>query len=401
MSVAPARAARRRALERHYYLDEQRYRQELTAIWRRSWLYVAPSCEIAAPGAFRRLELCGDPVVVVRGLDGTLGALHNVCRHRGSIVVTEQAGRAERLVCPYHHWTYGLNGEALSCPGLDERAGRDALGLVAIEVREVAGLVFLCLGEAPPIEEMAAELTEAARRQGLERARVAARRTYRVGANWKLVLENNRECLHCVANHPEYVRSNFDRYDTASARRAGLAEALARHGDALGDAGAFLAEGGLAAFPDESGRWWSANRSALRAAFLTESLDGRPVAPVMGEYAARDVGTLRLRSLPNFWCHASADHAVVTRLLPLGIDATEAEVTWLVDAEAEEGRDYDLDDLTAFWARTSEQDWLICERQQAGVSSSAYRPGPLSSEHEANVAHLLDWYLERLGEAPG
>src|SRR5262249_23065988 len=102
---------------------------------------------------------------------------------------------------------------------------------------------------------------------------------------------------------------------------------------------------------------------------------------------------------PNFWCHASCDHAVTTRLAPAGPGLTHARVTWLVDAAAAEGRDYQLDRLLPFWQLTSEQDWAICARQQRGVTSPAYQPGPLSPSKEYNVDSFIRWYLHQLAEA--
>jgi Rieske 2Fe-2S family protein len=116
----------------------------------------------------------------------------------------------------------------------------------------------------------------------------------------------------------------------------------------------------------------------------------------MGSYGRHDVGTLRARVLPAFWCHASADHAVTTRVLAAGPTTTRIEVAWLVDAAAEEGVDYELDRLLPFWRLTNEQDWELCERNQRGVLSSGYCPGPYSPSREGNVIALVDWYLDAL-----
>jgi len=116
----------------------------------------------------------------------------------------------------------------------------------------------------------------------------------------------------------------------------------------------------------------------------------------MGEYPHPDVGTLRMRTLPNFWNHSSCDHAVTTRLLPASPHRTHARVIWLVDENAVEGKDYTLDALLPFWQLTSEQDWEICENQQRGVMSSAYRPGPFSLYKEYNVDSFVRWYLHQL-----
>jgi len=116
----------------------------------------------------------------------------------------------------------------------------------------------------------------------------------------------------------------------------------------------------------------------------------------MGDYTDADVGTLRVRTLPNMWHHASCDHAVTTRLLPAGLRRTAVRVTWLVHKDAVEGRDYRLDDILPFWQLTSEQDWELCVRAQKGINSSRYLPGPLSTYKEYNVDAFLRWCLHQL-----
>jgi Rieske 2Fe-2S family protein len=278
---------------------------------------------------------------------------------------------------------------------------RSAYGLHRAAVREFAGLVFVWLdgaGEPAPFEEAARELCVALAPQGLCRARVAHQIDYDVAANWKLVWQNNRECWHCHAGHPEYVRANFDAApDTARFRALALRRAH-DHADVLGRSAAVdeHARPGLYGFPSQ-GRWWSANRTPLQPGFVTESLDGGPVAPLMGDYAGYDIGTLRVRALPSFWIHASADHAVVTRLAPAGVGRTAIRVQWLVDRDARASVDYALDRLLPFWQLTSKQGWDICERNQAGVENPAFTPGPYSPEREYNVIAFDAWYMERMG----
>ncbi len=154
---------------------------------------------------------------------------------------------------------------------------------------------------------------------------------------------------------------------------------------------------GMTVFPDaRAGIWFSGNRTPLIEGWVSETMDGTQVAPLMGDYPDPDVGTLRIRSLPNFWNHSSCDHGVSTRLLPAGPQATAIKVWWLVDEKAVEGRDYVLDRLKPFWQLTSEQDWEICERQQRGINSSAYSPGPYSQHKEYNVEGFVRWYLDSL-----
>jgi glycine betaine catabolism A len=362
------------SLEQRAYTDEQRYAAELDAIWRAGWIFAGHRAEVSDPGDVLTLEIGSDPLLVVRQRDGSLRAFHNVCRHRGSLIVERGRDHLERIVCPYHRWSYDLDGGLRASPGFSFDDAT-AYALREISVAEAAGLVFVSIDDhAPDFAPFAEVLLAQREAAGLRTATVAARRTYEIAANWKLVLENNRECLHCAANHREYVRANYD------VHRAG-------------DPGS----GGLAEFPDPEGTsWWSVTRSPMRPPFVTESLDGALVSRPFPGIELDDPETLRLRMLPNFWAHVSVDHAVSTRLSPAGPGVTRAVVTWLVAEGSEEGTDYALAALLPFWQLTSEQDWAICERQQRGVCSSGYAPGPLSKELEYNVVNLHVWLRRRL-----
>ncbi len=225
---------------------------------------------------------------------------------------------------------------------------------------------------------------------------------YEVDANWKLVWENNRECLHCVPCHPQYVKANFDIVDEQTAspavkQKIDAATARIAAKWTLQGAAAAHPQGGLATFPDpERGLWFASSRTPLAEGFATESMDGSRVAPLMGDYEDEDVGVLRLRSLPNFWIHASCDHAVAARMLPAGPRKTRMRGYWLVDEKAKEGADYQLDRLLPFWHLTNEQDWNICNWQQKGIDSIGYEPGPLSQRLEYNVDAFIRWYLGQL-----
>jgi Rieske 2Fe-2S family protein len=389
------------ALQREFQTDSGLYQLDLERIWRRGWLFAGHTCEVKRPGDYFVFDVDADSIIVIRGDDGHVHALHNTCRHRGMKVCAEGAGHVARLVCPYHQWSYARDGALMACGGMDRDGDLDRadFGLHRAHVREVGGLIFVCLAEAPPSFDSAErELGPMLQPQGLVRGRVAATRRYEVRANWKLVWENNRECWHCDVNHPEYVKANYDNapIDDATLKRRIEAQAratsarLAAHGLQID-----YQEAGMVPFPSPD-RWWSINRTPLVPGWLTESLDGRPVAPIMGDYPSHDVGTLRMRTMPNFWNHGSADHAVSTRLAPAGPQRTLVQVQWLVHEDAVEDRDYSLAALLPFWQLTSEQDWDLCERNQAGVNSSAFIPGPYSTKREPNVIRYTEWYLREI-----
>jgi Rieske 2Fe-2S family protein len=291
---------------------------------------------------------------------------------------------------------------------MQEGLDKSQLGLHGAAVREVEGMIFVSLSQEPPDFEPAFQaIAPMAHPQGMARAKVAKIMDFDVHANWKLVWENNRECFHCNVNHPQYIKANFDHYnaDDTISRVAEQLNAVTTRSEAKWSAQGLAVtrtEAGLTEFPDpENNIWYSANRTPLVDGYVSETMDGRQVAPLMGDYPDPDVGTLRVRMLPNFWNHSSCDHSVSTRLTPNGMYHTNIRMIWLVDEKAQEGKDYDLEKMLPFWLLTAEQDWQICTNQQRGVNSHAYTPGPLSTYKEYNLDRFLRWYLQQLDAAIG
>ncbi|HEV2431502.1 MAG TPA: aromatic ring-hydroxylating dioxygenase subunit alpha [Burkholderiales bacterium] len=390
------------SLPRAFYSDETVYRADLEQIWRKGWLFAGHACELAKPGDWLTLQVDTDSVLVIRGEDGTVRGLHNVCRHRGSQIVPPGRGSAKRLVCPYHQWTYDTAGALTFCRGMHD-LDKSQFGLKRVHCEMLEGLIFICLAKTPPPFGAARELMSPfLLPQGFERAKVAKQVDYEIHANWKLVWENNRECFHCNVNHPQYIKANWDHYnadDSTPQIRAAMNRAIQKSESKWANAGLAVShrQPGMTEFPDaERGIWYSANRTALVEGWVSESMDGKQVSTLMGLYTDPDVGTLRARTLPNFWNHSSCDHGVSTLLLPAGPHKTLARVSWLVHEDAVEGRDYRLDKLMPFWQLTAEQDWEICERQQRGIESSAYEPGPYSTYKEYNVDAFVRWYVKTL-----
>jgi len=390
-------------LPQAYFNSPEIYQLDLTRIWRTGWLFVGHACEIPRAGDYLRVDIDADSILVIRGDAGAVHAVHNVCRHRGSQLCDEPGGHVAKLVCPYHQWAYGWDGRLLAWRGMQSDLKKEDFSLLSVAVEEVEGLLFICLAAKPQSFDAArACFGPLAKPQGFYRARVAHCVDYQVKANWKIVWENNRECYHCNVNHPQYIKANFDHFnadDTTPRIRDEINSVVRRSEDKWSAEGlaATHTESGMTRFPDaERGIWFSANRTPLVDGWVSETVDGSQVAPLMGNYRDSDVGTLRMRALPNFWNHSSSDHAVSTRLLPAGPQLTLIRVWWLVDEKAEAGRDYDLAKFLPFWQLTSEQDWQICERQQKGINSTAYQPGPYSSFKEYNVEGFVRWYLELL-----
>jgi Rieske 2Fe-2S family protein len=391
-------------LPREFYQSAMIYEADLARIWRRGWLFAGHTCQITNPGDYFTMRVGDDSLIIIRDDKGTIQALYNICRHRGTELCDSDTGHVGRFICPYHQWVYARDGALVSCRGMaKEDLDKSEFGLLHAHIQVVSGMIFVCLAESPPSFEAArASIEPMAAPQGFERAKVAKIVDYQVGANWKLVWENNRECYHCNVNHPQYIKANYDHFnadDTTPVTRQRIDAAIQRSEEKWQDLGLAVShrQTGMAAFPDaERDFSYAVNRTAMAEGYVSETMDGRQVAPLMGDYTAPDVGTFRLRTMPNFWNHSSCDHAVSTRLLPTGVKQTHVRVLWLVDQDAVEGQDYRLDEIMPFWQLTSEQDWDLCARAQRGVDCSRYEPGPFSSYKEYNVNRFVDYYLRRL-----
>ena len=390
-----------RPLPQAIYGDPDVFAIDMERIFRRFWLYAGHACTIPEPGDFFTYALGRDSLVFVRDRDGAIRAWHNTCRHRGARFCNAETGKARHFACPYHGWSYGLDGKLLFDPKGEFGVKREDYGLHPVATVEAAGLIFFTLSnDPPPFDDAVATIRRKLGPHGMDRARLAHTKEYTVKANWKLVFENNRECYHCPVAHPEYTIATYDvMRDTAAltgARAAELAEIsratnarFAALGLDTGDAASTM-----------TGSFWRCHRTPLMEGFVTQSLDGMPISTPMGDIKQHDVGTLRITVFPNFWQHASGDHAVATRLTPIDAETTVARVMWFVDKDAVEGRDYTLERLLPLWQLTSEQDWTICQANQAGVMSSRYVPGPLSPKREPNVQHFIDWYRREVSRKP-
>ena len=197
-----------------YYTDPDVFAREQSRVFEAMWCCAVRSAELAEPGSFRRVQVGRESVLVVRGRDGELRAFLNVCRHRGALLCTEESGQTKRtLRCPYHAWSYGLDGTLVGAPNLRNMPDVDrvANGLVPVQLREWLGYAWLCLADDPPSfkDEVKGAVTErlgdpaAIEGYGVERLTLGRRIRYDVRANWKLIVENFMECYHCATIHPE------------------------------------------------------------------------------------------------------------------------------------------------------------------------------------------------------
>ncbi|MBS0254891.1 MAG: aromatic ring-hydroxylating dioxygenase subunit alpha [Proteobacteria bacterium] len=360
---------------------------DVAAIYGQSWLMACLECELPTPGSTYALTIGDYPVLLTRDRAGEIHAFHNSCRHRGSILCQPGHGTAPRLICPYHRWTYDLDGGLLAAGRMPEGFEKAAHGLKPVALRRVAGAVFICLADNPPeFDSFGDQFAAYAGPLDFGNLRLAATDTLVEEANWKLVMENARECYHCPTGHPELAASfpvHFSRhFDTARNPAAP----------------AFEAEMEAAGLPHRSveGSWWQLARFALNPGCSSISIDGQPVcARPLTTVNGGNVGSLRWAVDPHLFAHATGDHVFVFSCMPVGPRETHVFSRWYVHKDAVEGVDYQVDRLKELWLKTNAQDKELAENNHRGVLSPGYTPGPYSPEAEALVARFTDWYCDR------
>jgi Rieske 2Fe-2S family protein len=332
-------------------------------ILRADWLLVGRAEDVGTPGSFRRLEIEGEDVLLVRGRDDRVRAFYNVCRHRGTAVEERECGSAVRFQCPYHAWVYDLDGRLVRAKHTEdlEDFSFATFGLREIPSATWQGFVFLNLsdGDVAPIEAQLGDLIENYGRFEFSTLRSARRIEYDVAANWKLIAENYSECYHCPGVHPQLNRlTPYDLggdFDPNGAWQGGWMELV-------GEAETMALDGGHG------------------------SRQGRP--PMCGITATDEKRIYYYVLWPNTFLSIHPDYLLVHRLVPLAPGRTTVICDWLFEEETIASEGFDPSDAVAFWDLTNRQDWHVCELQQRGTGSRSWVAGRYSNQ-EASV-HAFD-----------
>jgi phenylpropionate dioxygenase-like ring-hydroxylating dioxygenase large terminal subunit len=364
------------ALPGDLYTDPALFRAEMKSVFQRQWVYAGHVSQLAHPGAFVTVDLGGESVIVVRGRDGAINGLRNVCRHRGALLVDEPCGTARSFVCPYHQWTYRYDGTLAGAPRMPGAFDKSEFPLKTARTDVWNGLVFVNLS-AGPVEDLPGLMRESDELMApfdIAAAKVAHTEVYDVAANWKLVWENSQECYHCNANHPEFTRT-FDVKSFSSD------EAVS-----------------LLSFTDD--RRMQFGTFPLKSGALSLTMSGEPASRRrLGEFAdGREPYTAAAHLKPGFASVFSPDYGIVFTDVPKAVDRTEVRVQWLVHRDAEDGADFDITNMKRVWDQTNLQDWVLCESVQRGVASDGFEPGPLSLD-ESSVAGFYHSYATMMAAA--
>jgi phenylpropionate dioxygenase-like ring-hydroxylating dioxygenase large terminal subunit len=388
-----ARQPKGSPLLQEFYSDPEIFRRDIERIHLRHWLCVGHESRIPKKGDWFRFDVAGESIVVVRGRDDEIRGLVNVCRHRGSRVCYEEAGNSRMLVCPYHAWTYDLEGRLRSTRYMGADFDASEYKLPPVHVRILEGLIFVCFADDPPgLEDAARTLRESVGRYGWADGKIAHRQTYSVDANWKLATENYQECYHCTPAHPEFSRYHATEKPDDEVEHL-RAEAAAR-ARAMGIEIPNVLDWPYAAPGQEMS---DSSYDATYPGSVTGSEDGGPIAPLMGEFSEYDGGFCYADVGPASFFLAYPDHGMIYIFIPRTPQKTDMEIIWLVHRDAQEGVDYELSKLTWMWHVTSTADKLIIDQNQQGVNSRYYRPGPYGPM-ESQTRSFSEWYLQEIAD---
>jgi Rieske 2Fe-2S family protein len=356
-----------------FFYDPEIYAREQEAIFGQMWTCVGRADAIPAPGDYQTVELGGENVLVIRGRDGELRAFLNVCRHRGARLCLDACGNTGAAVqCPYHAWSYSLDGRLIGAPNIarDESLDRDRLGLLPVHLNVWEGLIWLSLADdplpvtaqlEPALEQRFGEL-EKFRRYDVGSLVVGQSISYEINANWKLIVENFMECYHCGPVHPELVRL-LPEFRQGTSYQGIIGQGTSFAADVEG----FTLSGGT----------------------------GHQMLP--GLLDSDDRLYYGFVLWPNLFVNLLPDHVILHTLTPLGPERSKVVCDWVFPAEEVSRPGFDPADTVAVFDITNRQDWDVCERTQLSMRSRAYAHGGLYVTNEQHIAVFRDLVLERLG----
>jgi Rieske 2Fe-2S family protein len=357
-------------LPARYYTDAALFERERERFQRRMWMCVGRLDDIPQRGRYVVRDIAGDSIIVVRSGVESVRAFYNVCRHRGTQLcdAAEPEGQfAGSIQCPYHAWTYDYDGKLIGAPHMDGSPGfrRDEFPLQAVAAGVWDGFVFVRLArDGVTLGEHLGDLAAKFAPWDMAALVRAHRIVYDVRANWKLIVQNYNECLHCPTLHPLLNR---------------LSHYLGGENEPLRAT-------------------YMGGRMDLNDGIDTMSMDGARRRDLLPGLRPEDRRCVYYYSVfPNFLVSPHPDYVLAHTLWPEAPDRTRIVCEWYVHPDERAKPDFDLSDVTEFWDLTNRQDWHVCELAQAGISSRGYQPGPYSNRED--LLYAFDRFIvDALGE---
>ncbi|CAN5728418.1 aromatic ring-hydroxylating dioxygenase subunit alpha [soil metagenome] len=352
-------------LPARYYNDPEIFQAEIEHVFGRKWVYAGRADQIPGRGDYFLRQIGPESLIFVRDDRNQIRSYFNVCRHRGTRLCNEAEGSVSGSIqCPYHAWTYDLNGRLIGAPHMEDVAGfrKDDWPLKSVAVDLWEGHIFFQLAADPPsLADQLGDLPDRFRPWGMAELRLGHRITYDVAANWKLIVQNYSECLHCPVIHPALNR---------------LSHYLSGENEPDGPPGCL---GGA---------------MTLKPGVATMTLDGQTRREVLPGLNAEDRRKVHYWAiLPNLLLSLHPDYMMTHTLWPRAVDRTEIVCDWHFHPESLARPDFDPCDAVAFWDLTNRPDWQVSELTQLGMKSRAYAPGPYS--HREDLLHAFDQFILR------
>jgi glycine betaine catabolism A len=379
---------------------------DVDIFFHRHWIVVGVTADVPEPGDVSVVDIGRASVIIVRDDDENIRAYRNVCRHRGARLKEAGKSTVGMLVCPYHQWTYDLDGSLRHAKHMGSQFDATCRNLRPVHLKVIGTHVFVCFADEPPadIAKLDAVMTPRFAPYALQHTKIAFETEIIEDGNWKLVMENNRECYHCEAGHPELTMSFVPESTGAAADDMDDASRAAFDAFRVLNADtqrAWESEGWVCAAVEELGgdvaTHFRTERLLIGGSGESQTMDTKVASrKLLGAIARRDLGDTHLWT-HNAWTHVMSDHAVITYIVPLTPEKTLVRSKWLVHADAVEGVDYDLAKLTEVWVATNAQDATLVAINHRGVSDPGFIPGPYSPTTETYVDQFVGWYVGRLG----
>jgi phenylpropionate dioxygenase-like ring-hydroxylating dioxygenase large terminal subunit len=393
------------SLPQDFYASEDVFKADFDQVISQKWIVAGHVSRIPNKGDFFLFKIGGEQIIVIRENAEIVRAFFNVCRHRGSTICQAESGNAPRLVCPYHAWTFGLDGRLISARLMPEDFDKGENGLLACHIRVFYGLIFINMSDDEPVDFDATfgDMGPILDYHGIADARIALAGSYPTTANWKLVVENFFECYHCVPSHPEFCSMHAAESLVAvgAGPSSGPADAIASFAPKLKAweerAAALGRPIGTIDEPPTSSHLRLMMQRMNKDGWAAETQDGTAPAPLMGNRTAPDGGRMHLSFSPFSQIVADDHFVILFQFTPRSALASDVEMIWLVDGRATDA-EVDIEKMIWGYHATTTQDKVITENNQNGIMSSRYRPGRYSDQ-EGSVINFQQWYLNQFGLA--
>ncbi|WP_322056133.1 aromatic ring-hydroxylating dioxygenase subunit alpha [Paraburkholderia sp. J63] len=378
---------------------------DVDIFFQKHWIVVGVTADVPEPGDVSVVDIGKASVIIVRDDDEGIRAYRNVCRHRGARLKEAGKSTVGMLVCPYHQWTYDLDGALRHTKYMGKDFDATCRNLLPVHLKVVGTHVFVCFADEPPADIATLEETMAPRfaPYGLQNTRIAFESEIVEDGNWKLVMENNRECYHCEAGHPELTMSFVAESTGSSADDMDeeSSQALDAYNKLNADCQKDWESQGLLctaveALSGDVATHFRTQRLVIAGHGESQTMDTKVACQkLLGDSTRRDLGDTHMWT-HNSWTHVMSDHAMISWIIPLTPEKTLVRTKWLVHADAVEGVDYDVKKLTEVWVATNAQDASLVAINHRGAQDPGYIPGPYSPITETYVDQFVDWYGARL-----